>query len=105
MNLPAISALQAAILDSIGAREVPGHELRERLKKLGINKSGPAFYQAMARLEEAEFVTGRYEFEVVEDQSLRRRVYKITGNGLKALQAAVSFHQSLAFAQGGFGHA
>ncbi len=105
MPLPSLTSLQAAILDSVGGRETPGHEIRDYLKIQGIRISGPAFYQAMARLEDAEFVKGRYESEVVEGQVIKRRVYRLTGLGESALLNTIDFYGSLRSPLGGIAHA
>jgi DNA-binding PadR family transcriptional regulator len=105
MPLPTLTALQAAILDSAGSRETAGQEIREYLKKNhGFRISGPAFYQAMARLEEAGFVQGQYKSEVIEGQIIKRRVYRLTGQGECALDETIGFYQSLQSQAGGAAH-
>jgi DNA-binding PadR family transcriptional regulator len=94
-NLPELSHLQFAILDLVGASTLSGKNLRKGLKEVfGISKSGPGFYQAMARLEEAKFVEGWYEQEVIDGQIIKERNYKITGSGLRALNSTKSFYRS-----------
>ena len=105
MPLPSLTSLQAAILDSVGSRETAGHQIRDYLKNQGIRISGPAFYQAMARLEEAGFVKGRYENEVIEGQVIKRRVYRLTGHGEAALHETVRFYQGMGPQFGGIAHA
>lgn len=95
MSLPELSHLQIAILDALGPREISGRELREALKKNKISKSGPAFYQLMARLEEAKFVKGSYEEKIVEGQRIKERRYQMTGEGAKALSNAANFYSSI----------
>ena len=92
MSLPTLSHLQAAVLDSLGPREVSGRELRELLKSKKIKKSGPAFYQLMARLEDSKFVEGFYEDKVVEGQRIRERRYRLKGEGAKALMESRAFY-------------
>jgi len=93
-NLPELSHLQFAILDLVGASTLSGKDLRKGLKEaFGISKSGPGFYQAMARLEEAKFVEGWYEQEVIDGQIIKERNYKITGSGLRALNGTKSFYR------------
>jgi len=105
MALPPLTSLQAAILDAVGARETAGHKVRECLKQQGVVISGPAFYQAMARLEEADFVMGRYENEVVEGQVIKRRVYRLSGHGKSALQDTIRFYHGMVTNPGGLAHA
>ncbi len=57
-SLPELSHLQFAVLEVLGAAQMSGKDLRTGLSELGLKKSGPAFYQMMARLEEAKFVEG-----------------------------------------------
>jgi DNA-binding PadR family transcriptional regulator len=92
MSVPELSHLQIAVLNALGPKELSGRELREALKTAKISKSGPAFYQIMARLEDAKFVNGRYEEKVVEGQRIRERRYNLTGEGANALRNAVSFY-------------
>jgi DNA-binding PadR family transcriptional regulator len=95
MDYPELSHLQAHVLDCIGAGEVTGRELRERLSESGFKKSGPAFYQAMSRLEDSGFVKGSYTQKIVEGQIIKERKYELTGTGERALREAVSFYSAL----------
>ena len=95
MSTPSLSHLQAAVLDSIGASDISGRDLRAALKKRKIKKSGPAFYQLMSRLEDAKFVTGRYEEKMVEGQRIKERKYQMTGEGEKALRESLSFYSAM----------
>ena len=93
MSMPALSHLQFAVLDVMGAREVSGRDLRASLRsEKGVSKSGPAFYQLMARLEDANFVNGRYEEKVVEGQRIKERRYQLTGDGERARRKAILFY-------------
>ena len=58
--------LQFAVLAALGSTKRAGREIREELRALDLKKSGPAFYRLMTRLEEAGFVEGWYEQEVVD---------------------------------------
>ncbi len=91
-NLPELSHLQFAVLTALGPSVASGRELRQRLKAAGITKSGPAFYQMMARLEEGKFVSGWYEQKIVEGQIIKERKYRILGNGADALRATRNFY-------------
>jgi hypothetical protein len=92
-NLPEISHLQFAILDTLGSSSLSGKALRRGLADRQIKKSGPAFYQIMARLEEAKFVKGWYEQEIIDGQIIKERNYEITGAGLRALNGTKSFYR------------
>jgi DNA-binding PadR family transcriptional regulator len=93
-NLPELSHLQFAILDALGSATMSGKNLRKSLAESGINKSGPAFYQLMARLEESKFVKGWYSQEIIDGQIIKERHYKITGLGIHALQETKYFYQN-----------
>src|SRR5215469_7157957 len=91
-RLPELSHLQFAVLEVLGTAQKSGKDLRTGLSELGIKKSGPAFYQMMARLEEAKFVEGRYTQEVIEGQIIKERQYRITGTGIRALNDTKKFY-------------
>jgi DNA-binding PadR family transcriptional regulator len=95
MDYPQLSHLQALVLDCLGAGVLSGRALRERMAEAGVRKSGPAFYQAMARLEEAGFVKGSYTQKIVEAQIIKEREYELTGEGERALRDTVAFYASL----------
>jgi DNA-binding PadR family transcriptional regulator len=91
-TIPELSHLQFAVLDVLGAAVKRGKDLRTGLSELGIKKSGPSFYQMMARLEEAKCVEGWYNQEIVEGQIIKERQYRITGNGVRALNQTKQFY-------------
>lgn len=96
MSLPDPSHLQLAVLSCLGSGEMSGRELRAALKMEGIRRSGPGFYQLMARLEDAKWVEGWHnEFELY-GQPVRERRYKITATGRKARAAALQFYEKMA---------
>ena|SRR5438128_4961858 len=92
-KIPQLTHLQFVVLDVLGTNEVSGRQLRKRLSERGIKKSGPAFYQLMARLEEAKCVDGRYTQEVIDGQIIKERRYLILGNGIRALRDIRKFYQ------------
>ncbi len=85
MGLPSITELQFFILSELMSGESAGHELRAALKKEGVRRSGPAFYQLMARLEEGKYVTGEYKSVEIAGQTVRERRYELTGAGKRAV--------------------
>src|SRR5262245_52610497 len=101
MSLPEITHLQFFLLDALIGGERTGRSLREELAKRGHKKSAPAFYQTMARLEDAKFVKGRYDQKVVEGQIIKERVYEIRGAGTRAVNDVRHFYH-LANARIGF---
>jgi hypothetical protein len=91
-NLPELSHLQFAVLSELGSSDMSGRQLREQLAKSGIRKSGPNFYQMMARLEEARFVKGWYDQKIVEGQIIKERKYRILGDGISAMRRTEKFY-------------
>ncbi len=91
-NLPELSHLQFAVLEVLGTAQKSGKDLRQGLSEHGLKKSGPAFYQMMARLEEAKFVEGWYSQVIIDGQIIKERQYKITGAGIRALNQTKQFY-------------
>lgn len=50
-QLPAQTHLQFLVLGVLRNAELPGRAVRDALAGYGIRRTGPAFYQLMARLE------------------------------------------------------
>jgi DNA-binding PadR family transcriptional regulator len=90
--LPQLSHLQFAVLEVLGTEVGSGKDLRNRLSERGIKKSGPSFYQMMARLEEAKFVEGWYKQEIIEGQIIKERQYRILADGTRALQRTKHYY-------------
>jgi DNA-binding PadR family transcriptional regulator len=107
MPLPDLSHLQFQIVGILRGSEQSGQYVRDELARQGIKKSGPGFYQLMARLEDAGFVKGRYEQLLIEGQAVKERRYKVTASGLRAWNATMAFYkQQESFARrGGLGYA
>ena len=101
MSLPRLSHLQFLVLGILLNEELRGRDLRSRLAEFGVRKSGPAFYQLMARLEDANFLTGRYEQEIVEGQIIRERCYKIRAPGVAAWNECRAFQATIMEELGG----
>jgi DNA-binding PadR family transcriptional regulator len=91
-KVPSITALQFAVLGVLTNGEISGQELRDELSKRGISKSGPAFYQIMARLEDAKFVEGCYVQTVIDGQPIKERRYKLTAKGNATWERAYDFY-------------
>src|SRR4029450_1635795 len=58
VQLPELSHLQIAVLGFLGAEAQRGAGIRSHLGSLSVHQTGPAFYQMMARLEEAGLAEG-----------------------------------------------
>ena len=92
MKMPELSHLQMLVLECLGTQKRSGRELRQRLAQSGSRKSGPAFYQLMARLEEAGLVEGEYSQKIVEKQIIKERWYRVTGEGARAARRTLDFY-------------
>jgi hypothetical protein len=106
MALPDLTHLQFLIIGALVDGEQPGRVVRDRLADAGVVKSGPGFYQLMARLEEAKLVEGRYEQKVIDGQALKERRYKMTGLGEQSWTQARNFYLTFGRSglQGGLAH-
>ncbi len=102
MALPRLSHLQFLVLGILTSGEQGGRDLRSRLEEFDVRRSGPSFYQLMARLEDAGFVRGWYEQEIIEGQIIRERCYKITAAGISAWKECRDFHTAIIDELGGF---
>jgi DNA-binding PadR family transcriptional regulator len=92
MPIPKLTHLQFLVLLAIGARERAGRDIRTRLGKEGASKSLPAFYQLMARLEDAKLVAGSdHEIKVGNQTAIERR-YTVTRSGTNAMRENIDFY-------------
>ncbi len=90
--IPRLSHLQFLVVGIVRGGTLPGRVIRKRLAEFGIRKSGPGFYQLMARLEDAGLVEGRYHQEIVEAQIIRERHYVLTAKGSSAWDGSRDFY-------------
>jgi DNA-binding PadR family transcriptional regulator len=95
-QLPDLTHLQFLILGVLRGDEQPGRVLRDALAGYGIRRTGPAFYQLMARLEKDGLVDGWYEQVTVGDQAVTERRYRITADGKKQWNEARAFYDHVA---------
>ena len=95
-QLPDLTHLQFLILGVLRGDEQPGRVLRDALAGYGIRRTGPAFYQLMARLEKDGLVDGWYEQITVGDQAVTERRYRITADGNKQWNEARAFYDHVA---------
>lgn len=91
-GIPRLSHLQFLVIGILGGVQRSGRQVREALARSEIKKSGPAFYQLMARLEDAGLVEGSYHQEVVVGQIIRERHYRVTADGAKAWTQSRDFY-------------
>jgi len=101
MGLPKLSHLQFLVLGILLNKGLRGRDIRERLREFEVRMSGPGFYQLMARLEDANFVRGRYEQEIVKGQIIRERCYKIRASGIAAWNECRDFQAAVIEELGG----
>jgi len=96
MPIPDITHLQFLLLDSLQDGDRSGRALRELLLAQKHRTSGPAFYQLMARMEDAKLVRGRYDQKLIEGQLIKERVYTITASGIATAEQVRAFYAELA---------
>jgi len=95
-QLPALTHLQFLVLGVLRGEEQPGRTVRDALAGYGIRRTGPAFYQLMARMEKDGLVDGWYEQVTVGDQAVTERRYRITNDGRKRWNEARAFYDHVA---------
>ena len=92
MRLPELTHLQFLILSILLNGDRSGRVVRDALETEGAKKSPAAFYQLMARMEEAGHVEGWYEQSVIDEVPVKQRWYKITGHGITAWENTRAFY-------------
>ncbi len=95
-QLPELTHLQFLVLGVLRNDDQPGRGLREALSGYGIRRTGPAFYQLMARLEKDRLVDGWYEQVPAGDQAVTERRYRITAEGKRRWNEARAFYLHVA---------
>lgn len=91
-RIPEITHLQFLVLGMLRTAPRLGREVRRDLAKHSVRRSGPAFYQMMARLEDASLVEGEYDQKVVAGQIIKERRYTLTTAGAAAWSATRDFY-------------
>jgi hypothetical protein len=66
--------------------------MRKALARHGVKRSAPAFYQMMARLEDAAFVDGEYDQKILDGQIIKDRRYTLSAKGEAAWSATRAFY-------------
>ena len=99
-RIPEITHLQFLVLGMLREGERPGRHLRRALARHGVRRTGPAFYQMMARLEDAALVAGAYDQKIVDGQIIKERRYTITTAGGAAWTATRAFYDEAIDAYG-----
>jgi DNA-binding PadR family transcriptional regulator len=96
LSLPSLTHLQYLVLGVLRRDPQPGRAVRQALSAYGIRRTGPAFYQLMARLEKDRLVDGWYEQITVGDQAVTERHYRITPDGSRRWNDARAFYEHVA---------
>ena len=91
-RIPAITHLQFLVLGLLRTAPQRGRDLRRQLARHGVRRTGPAFYQMMARLEDAGFIEGEYDQKIVEGQIIKERRYTLTPAGAAAWSRTRDFY-------------
>ena len=73
--------MQFVVLGALRGADRRGRHLRRELGRHGVERSAPAFYQMMARLEDAGLVDGEYDQKIVAGQIIKERRYRLTAAG------------------------
>src|SRR4029450_9955604 len=92
--LPDVTHLQFLVLGILRGGGRTGRAVRKALGRHGVRRSGPAFYQMMARLEDAGLIEGEYDQKVVRSQIIKERRYSLTGGGETAWRSTRDFYVS-----------
>ena len=99
--LPDVTHLQFLVLGLLRGGTRTGHALRRGLARHGVRRSGPAFYQMMARLEDAGLAVGEYDQKIVGGQIIKERRYTLTPRGDAAWASTQAFYDEAIGTYGG----
>ena len=91
-TIPDLTHLQFLVLGILRGGTRTGRHIRRVLAKHGITRTAPAFYQMMARLEDAAFVAGEYDQKIVAGQMIKERRYTLTATGETAWMETRTFY-------------
>ena len=91
-RLPIITHLQFVVLGLLQDEPRAGRDIRVELHRYGVRRSPPAFYQMMARLEDAGYVEGWYEQKVIDGQLIKERNDRIRAAGARAWKVTRDFY-------------
>jgi DNA-binding PadR family transcriptional regulator len=94
-RIPEITHLQFLVLGMLRGGERPGRSVRRTLARHGIARTGPAFYQMMARLEDSGWIDGFYTQEIVDAQIIKERRYRVKPAGVRAWNSTRDFYASV----------
>src|SRR3954447_9613075 len=98
--VPDITHLQFLVLGMLRGGERRRRLLRRRLDRPRGPRRAAAFYQMMARLEDAALVTGAYDQKIVAGQIIKERRYALTPRGEQAWSSTRAFYSEAIDAYG-----
>jgi DNA-binding PadR family transcriptional regulator len=90
--IPDLTHLQFLVLSILRTGARTGRQMRKALARHGVKRSAPAFYQMMARLEDAAFVDGEYDQKILDGQIIKERRYTLSAKGEAAWSATRAFY-------------
>jgi DNA-binding PadR family transcriptional regulator len=90
--IPGITHLQFLVLGLLRSGDKSGRHVRRALARHGVRRTAPAFYQMMARLEDARLVAGEYDQKIVDGQIIKERRYRLMPQGETAWSATRAFY-------------
>lgn len=91
-RIPDVTHLQFLVLAILRGGARPGRLVRKALARHGVRRTGPAFYQMMARLEDARLVAGEYDSRIIDGQIIKERRYALTAAGEGAWSSTRAFY-------------
>ena len=99
-SIPGITHLQFLVLGSLRGGARHGRVVRRVIERYGAAQTAPAFYQMMARLEDAGLVAGEYDQKIVGGQIIKERRYTLTEQGERAWSDTRRFYSEAGAAVG-----
>ena len=83
--------LQFLIIAIMGAKKMSGRDIRDQMKAHGAHKTKAAAYQLFARMVDAGLLEGDWEERKEDGETYRRKVFKVTFEGLRAAERTQEF--------------
>jgi len=94
MKLPELTHLSYAVLKTVKNSKKHGRKIRLFLEEtISHETSLAAFYQLMSRLKKIGVINGNYCIRVVDGQTIKERVYRITPSGIRMIRETERFYK------------